>query len=565
MITWTSLGLEEAEKAIAAGVAAAKRFHRPMAFAVVDPAGDLIASLRMDGAPARVMKHAIRKAYTSALMGRNTLTMKQDLVDRDNTMWDWGDDHFTTLQGGMVVKRDAFTGGSPVPGDEVLGAVACGGGTLELDEEVARMMVRAIGFEPVVDARLVSEWRPRAFSASGDRRIVARLPVADDWLARGLEPVMAVRLRDTVFTSGVPGIDMRTGKLPEDPARQFDLAFENLQTLLEASGIAPPEVGLINYYIPDPAWRAHINRPWCRHYPGVLRPARKTNQVPLPKGLVVQLQAVAMAGQTQKPIEIPGLWHRDPLPMGAQIGPYVFSSVIGGQDPATGDLIVDPVPQIQTAFDNIRRFMEQAGGGLDDVNHVWVFLQENFAWQEAMVDIWVKMFPDDHSRPARKTLPYGLAGDMQIQVQVTGMLGGKRRNFEIENVHHNDPIPMGSRIGRLVHSSGIAGLDPVKGAGLRSHFGPTAAFMVEGGLVPETEMALSHLPTFMRNAGGTIDDIAQLTVLLRNLEDAPVVMERIRRTFRNPDDMPALRFVNYHLPKQMSVQFHVTGVLPDAV
>jgi len=112
MLTLSSLGYEEAQKAIEAGFAAAARFGRPMAFAIADANGDIIASARMDGAPSRVMRQTLRKVYTAANMARNTLTLKRDLEDRDNTMWDWGDPNFTTLQGGLVVKMNAASGGS---------------------------------------------------------------------------------------------------------------------------------------------------------------------------------------------------------------------------------------------------------------------------------------------------------------------------------------------------------------------------------------------------------------------------------------------------------------------
>ncbi len=561
MLTLSSLGYEEAQKAIEAGFAAAARFGRPMAFAIADANGDIIASARMDGAPSRVMRQTLRKVYTAANMARNTLTLKRDLEDRDNTMWDWGDPNFTTLQGGLVVKMNAASGGSPVPGDEVLGAVACGGGTIDTDEEVAQIMVRAMGFEPVIDRRLLPKWSKRSFTQPLDQRVSVHLPIAAHWMAKGQDPVTAVRLRNHVFTSGVPGIDMKTGLLPEDPARQFECAFENLQMLLESLGVQLHEIGLLTYYISDAKYRGLINRDWRRYFPTLQRPARKTNQVALPEGMVVQLQVSAVCGGQVEPLEIPGLWHRDPLPMGARVGPMVFSSVMGGQDPATGEMSADPQAQIRQAFANLEPFMQQAGGSLDDINHLWVFLQEGFAYHDCMVDTWVKTFPDEASRPARKTLPYRLAGDMQIQLQVTGMLGGQRRNFEIENVHHNDPIPMGSRIGALVHSSGIAGLDPIKGKGVRAHFGSTAVFMVEGGLIAETEMALSHLSTFMTNAGGSLDDIAQLTILVKHLSDVTLVLERVHRLFPHAERRPALRFINYPLPAQMQVQFHVTGIL----
>lgn len=136
MLHYESLGLPEAETAIVAGVAAAERLGRPMAFAVADASGQLIAAVRMDGAHPRILRHSIRKAYTAAVMGRHTLVFKRDLAERDGALDQWGDPDLTTLPGGLVVQSDnAFVGG-----------VGAGGGGVH-DEEVARIMVRAMGFE----------------------------------------------------------------------------------------------------------------------------------------------------------------------------------------------------------------------------------------------------------------------------------------------------------------------------------------------------------------------------------------------------------------------------------
>lgn len=110
-----------------------------MGFAVTDHAGALIAAARMDGAPARLLRHAMRKAFTSAEMGRNTLAFQRDLDMRGGNLEQWGNPDLTTLPGGLAVKEGA----------QVCGAVACGGGPLDADEAVARAMVVAMGFEPV--------------------------------------------------------------------------------------------------------------------------------------------------------------------------------------------------------------------------------------------------------------------------------------------------------------------------------------------------------------------------------------------------------------------------------
>ncbi len=138
MIKTESLGLTEAQKGLNAAVDAAEKAGRKMSFAVVDCHGELIAAARMDGSHARVLKHAIRKAYTAATYGRNTLIFKKELSESGRQLLEWGDLNVTTLQGGCVVKS----------GDMVVGGVGSGGGTLEIDEAMARVIVRTMGFEP---------------------------------------------------------------------------------------------------------------------------------------------------------------------------------------------------------------------------------------------------------------------------------------------------------------------------------------------------------------------------------------------------------------------------------
>jgi len=135
MLQELSLGLEEAERAIAAVFEQAKKEGRAVAVAVADVHGDLIACARMDGAHARVLKHAIRKAYTAAVMGRDTLAFKKDMQDNSRTLTDYGDSSLTTLQGGLVVRS----------GKKVIGAIAAGGSPKQRDVEMAQIGLNALG------------------------------------------------------------------------------------------------------------------------------------------------------------------------------------------------------------------------------------------------------------------------------------------------------------------------------------------------------------------------------------------------------------------------------------
>jgi uncharacterized protein GlcG (DUF336 family) len=142
MIHLETIGLAEAEKAITAGIEAARKLKRPMAFAVADAGAEMIATARMDGANPRILRHSIRKAYTAALMCRHTLSFKRDLEERGGALDQWGDAGLTTLPGGLVLQK----------GDMFVGAIGAGGGGPH-DEDVARIMVRAMGFEVVEDKR----------------------------------------------------------------------------------------------------------------------------------------------------------------------------------------------------------------------------------------------------------------------------------------------------------------------------------------------------------------------------------------------------------------------------
>lgn len=105
-----------------------------MAVAVVDAGGDLISCARMDGTHERVLRFAIRKAYTAATMGRDTLTFKQELIDRVRSLDDYGDPQFTTLQGGMPIVVDK----------QVVGGVAVGGSTTEGDVAICQVAASAL-------------------------------------------------------------------------------------------------------------------------------------------------------------------------------------------------------------------------------------------------------------------------------------------------------------------------------------------------------------------------------------------------------------------------------------
>lgn len=120
-------------------------------------------------------------------------------------------------------------------------------------------------------------------------------------------------------------------------------------------------------------------------------------------------------------VDIPGLSHGAPIPVGAKIGNMVFSSAISGRDPETGKLPEEPDLQAEVLFRNIRTFMKNAGGTPDNIGHMTVFLKEE-KHRESINKEWVKMFPDEKDRPARHAVTAELRGSALFQIELVAVL-----------------------------------------------------------------------------------------------------------------------------------------------
>ena len=120
-------------------------------------------------------------------------------------------------------------------------------------------------------------------------------------------------------------------------------------------------------------------------------------------------------------VEIPGLAHNVPIPNGAKIGNMVFSSAISGRNTETGKLPSDPDEQAEVLFRNIQKFMELAGGSLENIGKMTVFLRDE-KYRDSINKAWLKMFPDEHNRPARHAVKADLRGEVLFQIELIAVL-----------------------------------------------------------------------------------------------------------------------------------------------
>src|SRR5512147_826177 len=130
MLQYTSLGHTEAQLAIQAIRDEILKRHKAAVIAVADTHGELIALLRMDGAPLPSIVIATNKAWTAARERKPTRDLGQAARDRESgfDMAYFGDPRYIGWGGGLPV----------VVQGNVVGAVAVSGLPEMEDIEVAK-------------------------------------------------------------------------------------------------------------------------------------------------------------------------------------------------------------------------------------------------------------------------------------------------------------------------------------------------------------------------------------------------------------------------------------------
>lgn len=124
----------------------------------------------------------------------------------------------------------------------------------------------------------------------------------------------------------------------------------------------------------------------------------------------------------RKSIEIPGVaLHSQPFPAAVRVGDMIFSSAVSGMDRETGSVPDEPERQIANAFANIRTLVEEAGGGVENIAKVQVFLEDR-DMRPTVNKYWTEMFPDGDSRPVRHTIGGPLPANYVIQMEFIAVL-----------------------------------------------------------------------------------------------------------------------------------------------
>ncbi|MBV8927172.1 MAG: RidA family protein [Bradyrhizobium sp.] len=122
----------------------------------------------------------------------------------------------------------------------------------------------------------------------------------------------------------------------------------------------------------------------------------------------------------RKSIHIGGFKHANPIPNACRIGSLVMSGVILGRD-NDGQMPATLEAQCTNMFAHMKATVEAAGGTTADIIKMTVWLKDRS--QRAPLNAeWLKMFPDEHSRPARHSLQSDMEGGALVQCDFTAVI-----------------------------------------------------------------------------------------------------------------------------------------------
>ncbi len=209
------------------------------------------------------------------------------------------------------------------------------------------------------------------------------------------------------------------------------------------------------------------------------------------------------------------------------IGEMLFSSSIAGIDPQTGQLSRDPAAQMDAAFENVRRLLNQAGADAGALGLVTICISEQ-SHARHIDKPWAALFPNEGAQPARKINEYPLPEGVLAQVQVVGARGQKQQPIEIKSFSGSEML--GTRVGSLVFSSPIDGTDPSTG---------------QRSADPKTQMqqAFHNMESFVKQAGGSKEDLIHVFIFVRRKDDQKDMLNAWLEAFPIDGDRPARKAI----------------------
>ncbi len=125
----------------------------------------------------------------------------------------------------------------------------------------------------------------------------------------------------------------------------------------------------------------------------------------------------------------------------------------------------------------------------------------------------------------------------------------RRVSFDLPGLTHTNPIPSACRVGPVLVSSGISGVDPQSGK-------------LPPGIEAQCAQMFANIRAILKLGGAVPEDVVKLTVWLKDRSQRPQVNEEWLAMFPDPHSRPARHtFAGPDLAGDMLVQCEVMAVI----
>jgi len=210
---------------------------------------------------------------------------------------------------------------------------------------------------------------------------------------------------DRLFISGMPGSDPVSGKVPDDPGTQVDLALDRLQAVAKAAGLELSHMVFVNPYLTSEIPMRVMNQRYAGRFEFGNTPARATIEVSsLPAGAHIEYTGVAVRDLAQRKAIRPK--NMPPSPTASPCvfaGDTLYCSAKDGfiPGPHGGIYATTTQHQLRQSMRNQLDNLEEADMGFDQVVSTNVYL-DDLADLKAFDEIYAQYFGP--ATPARTTI-----------------------------------------------------------------------------------------------------------------------------------------------------------------
>lgn len=211
--------------------------------------------------------------------------------------------------------------------------------------------------------------------------------------------------RDRLFISGMAGSDPITGKVPDDPAAQVDLALDRMQAVAKAAGLELANMVFVNPYLTSAIPARVMNQHYAKRFEFGNTPARATIDVTsLPGGAQIEYTGVAVRDLNQRKAVRPK--NMPPSPTASPCvfaGETLYCSAKDGfiPGPHGGVYATTTQHQLRQSMRNQLDNLEEAGMNFDEVVSTTVYL-DDFSDMQAFDEVYGQYFGS--VMPARTTV-----------------------------------------------------------------------------------------------------------------------------------------------------------------